>query len=133
MKDVILCVDDEAIILLSLKQELRREFGSDFAYETARSGDEALDILEEMKREGQNLALIISDWLMPGLAGDELIIRIKGRSPETKAIVVTGHANEKRIGELKNDKLICGVVRKPWSHGTLVKIVRTCLVSAGEP
>jgi DNA-binding NtrC family response regulator len=133
VKDAILCVDDETIILLSLKQELRREFGTEFTYETARSGDEALDIVEEIKREGQNLALVISDWLMPGLAGDELIVRIKGRSPETKAIIVTGHANEKRISELQKDKFICGVVRKPWSHGALVKTVRACLSPVGEP
>ena len=46
MKPVILCVDDEKIVLDSLKSQLKKEFG-DFDLEIAESGEEALEIIEE--------------------------------------------------------------------------------------
>ena len=66
-KKAILCVDDEAIILLSVKQELQSHFRERFIYETALSAKEALVIIDELSAEGIVFILVISDWLMPGM------------------------------------------------------------------
>jgi CheY-like chemotaxis protein len=89
-----LCVDDEAIILMALKQELRSVIGPGFIYETARDGIEALEVVDSLVAEGIKLVLVISDWLMPGLAGDELVLRLKDRHPDVQAIIITGQAND---------------------------------------
>ena len=68
-QSVILCVDDEPIILLTLRQELRKRFGSNFQYETAMSADEGFAILEELAHSGKDVRLVISDWMMPGMEG----------------------------------------------------------------
>lgn len=41
-KKLVLCVDDEAIILLSLKAAMKTALGPDYAFETALSAEEAL-------------------------------------------------------------------------------------------
>ena len=47
-KGVLLCVDDEIIVLTALKDQLRRAFGSDFLIDVAESAEEALELLEEV-------------------------------------------------------------------------------------
>ena len=46
-KPVILCVDDEKMILSSLKDQLKRDFGSEYNIETVESGEEALEVVDE--------------------------------------------------------------------------------------
>lgn len=72
-KDVILCIDDEQIILNSLSKQLIRKFGTRFEYEFAESGEEALEILDELDEEGKTVVMAISDQIMPGMYGLSLI------------------------------------------------------------
>lgn len=46
--NAILCVDDEPIILIALKQELKKQFGNEFQYETAINANEALEVVDEL-------------------------------------------------------------------------------------
>jgi len=50
-KAVILCVDDEVVILNSVKKQLKKAFGDTYSYEIAESADEALEIIEELNDE----------------------------------------------------------------------------------
>ena len=78
VKPIILCIDDEKTILQSLRSQLRRQFGSKFSYEFAESAEEGLEVIEELSLEGaaNDLQVIISDWLMPGMKGDEFLMKI---------------------------------------------------------
>jgi len=80
-KNVILCVDDEKIILDSLKTQLKEKFGNDFSYETAENANDAEEVLNELTTEGCNVLIIVSDWLMPGIKGDEFLINIHKKFP----------------------------------------------------
>ena len=66
-KPVILCVDDEKSVLNTLRQQLKDDLNGDFTIEIAESGDEALEILEELQDENTQIATIISDQIMPGI------------------------------------------------------------------
>ncbi|HAG80524.1 MAG TPA: hypothetical protein DCL61_04970, partial [Cyanobacteria bacterium UBA12227] len=68
-----LCVDDEVVVLNSLKIQLKNEFGDTYLYEVAESADEALEIIEEFHEDEIRILLIVSDWLMPGMKGDEFL------------------------------------------------------------
>ena len=70
-KQAVLCVDDEAIILISLIQELKNAFGDTFVYEKALNANEAFEVIDVLVNEGIEIILIVSDWLMPGMKGDE--------------------------------------------------------------
>lgn len=125
-KQAILCVDDEAIILFSIKQELKSRFKEQYIYETAFNGEEALDIIADLNDEGIELALIISDWLMPGLKGDDLFRIVKERYPNVKTVLVTGHASSDALERLKNDSLTNAIIIKPWRENDLINIVEQC-------
>jgi CheY-like chemotaxis protein len=80
----ILIVDDDALILDLVAQALQ-------GYEMllARDGDEAL----RLATPGTQIDLLITDYLMPTMTGDELIGRIRERRPSLKTLVITGHSD----------------------------------------
>ena len=123
----ILCVDDEAIILESLKEQLRRCFGKDYLYEVAESPEEALEILEDFDLDDIKTLLIVSDWLMPGMKGDEFLIEVHKKFPEITTIMLTGQADDDAIERAKQEANLFHCLRKPWTEEELTRIVRAAL------
>jgi DNA-binding NarL/FixJ family response regulator len=117
-------VDDEAIVLLSLKKELQNSFGDEFAYETALSATEAGDLIEELEAEGVTIILIISDWLMPGIRGDEFLRRVHGRHPDIKTMIISGHADQAAIQRARDESALGAYLAKPWRTEDLVRAVK---------
>ncbi len=122
-KQAILCVDDEAIIVMSLSQEIRSHFRDRFIYETALSAEEAFVIIDELTKEGIRLIMVISDWLMPGMKGDEFLSTVRQMHPDTKTLLVTGHAPREVIDKMKKDEVVNAVLIKPWSTENLIKTI----------
>ncbi len=126
-REAILCVDDEAIILMSLKQELRLSFGDRFTYETALNADDARNIIEELTQDEVKVALIISDLLMPGTKGDEFLVEVKRQHPDIRAIVITGHADQAAVDRTMRETGADRVFHKPWRTEDLLKAVADCV------
>ncbi len=125
-KRAIVCVDDEVIIVLSLIQELRNYFGDQFIYESAMNAGEAMSILGELSEEGIEVAIIITDWLMPGMKGDDFLIKIREKNPGIKSILITGQADEKAVERAVKEANVCAVLRKPWYPDDLLNALRKC-------
>lgn len=119
----ILCVDDEAVILLSLVQELKNAFGSRFLYEKATSADDALEIIDDLAADGVRVILVISDWLMPGIKGDAFLEMVRQKYPDIKAIMITGHADLDIIGKVGSLDSVLAVLKKPWSSRELTGLI----------
>ena len=84
--NAILCVDDEDILLFALEDELRAAFGKRFVYETATGAEQGLAMIERLAKEGIRTVLVISDWMMPGIKGDEFLTLVSDKYPGTKGI-----------------------------------------------
>jgi len=78
----ILVVDDDALMLSMIGRALQ-----DYEVTLARDGDEAL----RLTAPGMRLDLLITDYLMPAMMGDELLGRMRERRPSLKALVISGH------------------------------------------
>ena len=78
----ILVVDDDALMLSVIGRALQ-----DYEVTLARDGDEAL----RLTAPGMRLDLLITDYLMPAMMGDELLGRMRERRPSLKALVISGH------------------------------------------
>ena len=91
-KPVILCVDDEKIVLDSLKKELSKSFDNNFTIEIAESGEEGLEIIEELIEDNIEIPVVISDYVMPNMKGDEFLIETYSKLPDTKLLLLTGQA-----------------------------------------
>ena len=123
----ILCVDDEVVILDSLKEQLKRKFGDRFIYEVAESAAEAWEVIEELQEEEVSVIAIVSDWLMPGIKGDEFLIQIHQRFPNLVTVMLTGQADETAIARAKKEANLHACLYKPWTEEELTEIINTAI------
>jgi len=123
----ILLVDDEAIILLAMRRELRSELGPSFRYEIATSAEEGLAVIDELAADGVRVVLVISDWLMPGMKGDEFVVRVRGIHPDVRTVMVSGQIDEDQLDKLKASGALDSFFLKPWDPVRLVSECRRLL------
>ena len=123
----IICVDDDLGILSSLEEQLSRNFGNECEIELASSAGEALQVCAELVDEGVEVPVLISDQQMPGIQGDELLIQIHCRYPQTLTIMLTGHSNVEAVSNAVNAANLYRFIPKPWNEADLVLTVREAL------
>ncbi|MBT8370373.1 MAG: SpoIIE family protein phosphatase, partial [Deltaproteobacteria bacterium] len=117
MKDKILLVDDDAMILAGLKRKLRNQFN----IETAISGDEAL----KMIKDKGPYAVIVSDYYMPGMDGIEFLCRVKTIDPESVRMMLTGSADMSTAIKAVNEGSIFQFHPKPCPADTLGQAIKS--------
>ncbi|NJO16204.1 MAG: adenylate/guanylate cyclase domain-containing response regulator [Thioploca sp.] len=118
-KSAILCVDDEKVVLVSLKNQLKRHLENQYTIETAESGEDALEIFQELLEEQIDVPVILSDQIMPGMKGDELLKQIHTFAPKTLKILLTGQANAEAVGNAVNHANLYRYITKPWEQADL--------------
>ncbi|MGB3405360.1 MAG: response regulator [Microcoleaceae cyanobacterium] len=126
-KPMILCVDDETVILNSLKIQLKNAFQERYSYEMAESVEEAWEILEEMQEEETEVLVIVSDWLMPGTKGDEFLIQVHHQFPKVLKIMLTGQADGEAIERAIHEADLYRCIHKPWNNEELVATIEAGL------
>lgn len=127
-KITILCVDDQAEVLDSVVRDLR-PLQAFFRVEEAGSAEEAKKILDETSRNGDYIGLVISDHVMPGETGVELLGAIfrDDRFVDTKKILLTGQANHADTIRAINEARIDNYFEKPWKPEDLVATAKKLL------
>ena len=115
--ETVLVVDDETL-LLSMTETILTEFG--YKILTANSGQKALAILG---RGDVKVDLVITDLVMPGMSGRELVDRIRQVSPATRILCMSGYAlsMDKRPG--------APFLRKPFTSMELLAQARRVLAA----
>ncbi len=118
-KPVIVCIDDEPDVLNSLKIELKKAIGDQCIIETAEGGEDALELLADLQADDCEIALVLSDYIMPDIKGDELLKRIHERSPDTLTIMLTGQADLEALGNAIKYAKLYRYIPKPWHNEDL--------------
>jgi CheY-like chemotaxis protein len=126
---VILCVDDEEIVLNSLEMQLKDQFGDQYLYEFAESAEDALEIIDELHEEGTEVLVIVSDWLMPGIKGDEFLIKVHDKFPNIIKVLLTGQADEQAVERAKHEANLHRCIHKPWETTELINTIRSGLAT----
>ncbi|MEG4442368.1 response regulator [Microcoleus sp. AT9_B5] len=126
-KPIILCVDDEKVVLHSLKTQLKSAFGNAYLYEIAENPAEALELIDELNDEEVSIILIVSDWLMPGMKGDEFLVIVHQKFPNTVKIMLTGQADEEAVNRAFDKANLHRCLQKPWSESELIATIKTAL------
>ncbi|MCC5878691.1 MAG: response regulator [Idiomarina sp.] len=120
----ILAVDDN-LSTREMLYELLRSYNMDA--KVARSGEQALEILQQAEAEGAPYQLALIDWRLPGLDGLELVEAIQATlSPkhQPKAILATGYYAE----ELAEKAKLVGAadfITKPYTTATLARVLHS--------
>jgi len=116
MTETVLFVDDEENVLNAVERIFT---GSAWRIIRAASAEEALLIIGR-----EEVAVLVSDNLMPGIKGVELLSRVKSICPDTVKILMTGHADIPTAIEAINKGEVFRFVEKPWDNDVLINTVK---------
>ena len=120
---IIVCIDDERIILFALRIQLERLLTKDFTIECFTDGEEALEFIRNSVDEGQLLPLVITDEMMPNkIKGHEIIKKLDNEYPNISCLLLTGYAVANIVNELPQKDTI-KIMSKPWKQSDLVEAV----------
>jgi DNA-binding NtrC family response regulator len=114
----ILIAEDDPRLLVALRCLLRAKL-CDYAIIATICGEEMLPILES-----RPVALVITDYGLPGLNGLEFAAEIKARSPQTPVILISG---ESLADEGQASPSIDGFLQKPFSIEHLLSLAQSAL------
>jgi len=116
----ILLVDDDDMVLSTLRSLLELE--TDYQLVTVAGGPEALAAAAE-----QEFDLVISDYLMPGMNGIELLAQLKEAQPWAPRILLTGYADKENAIRAINQVGLFQYLEKPWDNAHLLLVMRNAL------
>jgi two-component system, cell cycle response regulator len=128
-REHIICVDDEEGILTALRQQLGARFGRECQIEVAQSAKDALELVDELEKEGESLAVVIADQIMPGMKGVDFLEAVHKRSPDTTKILLTGQAGLDAVVAAINRAGLNRYIPKPWDEPDLRLTVESLLKS----
>jgi two-component system response regulator HupR/HoxA len=114
----VLIVDDEEAILESLEFTL----GNEYQIFTALTGEQGLEILRH-----EDIALVISDQVMPGMLGVEFFEKVIESNPRAIRMMLSGYADLESLVRAVNEGRIYRYIAKPWEPDELRINVRRAL------
>lgn len=112
----ILVVDDEQIVLDSIKKHLRHE--EDYIIFTALNVAEALDVMKS-----NPINIILTDLMMPDIDGLEFLKILKDKIPDVLAVMITGYATINTALQAMQLGAF-DYIAKPFTRDELKKIIR---------
>jgi thioredoxin reductase (NADPH) len=113
-RPVILAVDDEPAVLAAVARDLRRGFGERYRIMRTSSGAEALDVLQQIRARGEQVALLVADQRMPGMEGTEYLTRARQLVPDAKRVLLTAYADTEAAIAAINEVALDYYLMKPW-------------------
>ena len=113
-RPVLLTVDDDPEVLRAIERDLRRQYGERYRVMRADSASAALKVLEELKRRGDPVALLLVDQRMPEMTGVELLERAMTIVPTAKRVLLTAYADTDAAIKAINAARVQYYLTKPW-------------------
>jgi response regulator RpfG family c-di-GMP phosphodiesterase len=126
---VILCVDDDQSVLQALRSLLEKTMGGLADIEVAECGDDALDICNDLADEGRPVSIVISDYIMPNMRGDDLLIKLHELSPKMIKIMLTGQSDLTGVRRVVNKASLYRFLEKPFNNADLVLTAKSAVES----
>jgi thioredoxin reductase (NADPH) len=113
-RTAILTVDDDAAVSRAVARDLRRRYGNHYRIVRAESGDAALDALRQIKLRGEQVAVILADYRMPGMSGIEFLEHAMDIFPAARRVLLTAYADTGAAIDAINVVDLDHYLLKPW-------------------
>lgn len=113
----VLIVDDAKDILFLLQLAVK-QLGPEYKVSTAADGRAALEKIQQ-----QSFDLVITDYMMPGMTGMELVQEVRRISPNTQVVLMTAY-DSAALRDKVEDLQLSGYVGKPFSVPQILNTMR---------
>jgi thioredoxin reductase (NADPH) len=113
-KPAIIAVDDDPPVLRAVERDLRARYAADYRIIGAGAATDALEVVRELTKRSEPVALFLVDQRMPGVTGTEFLTQALEIQPEAKRVLLTAYADTdvaiRAINEIRLDQYLL----KPW-------------------
>ncbi len=124
-QNVILVIDDDTDVLNSVRRLLRRE---GWVVLTASDPLEGLQVYEGL---WPDIQLVLLDYFMPNLRGNEVFERLQRINPHVRVLLAT--ACDDDISQPMIQGGLCGFVQKPVSPRDLIRRIHRAMTHHDPP
>ncbi|MES9539728.1 FAD-dependent oxidoreductase [Actinomadura sp. NPDC000600] len=114
-KPVLLTVDDDPGVSRAVARDLRRRYAESYRIVRAESGGQALEALSELRLRGDDTAVLLADYRMPGMDGVEFLERAMDLFPFARRVLLTAYADTDAAIRAINDVDLDHYMLKPWN------------------
>ena len=118
--ETILLVEDEPAVRIALRRLLTRQ---GYAIIEASNGREALELFEQ---EGQRIALVVTDVVMPQMGGHDLAAHLRASRPGLRVLFMSGYDEQAVLAQAPLPPLTA-FIEKPFLLEAMVRRVRKLL------
>jgi len=116
--ETVLVAEDESAVRESVRRILER---AGYSVIEARHGADALLLWRERR---DDIALVLTDLVMPEMRGGELAAAIREVAPDTRVVYMSGYASDSARATMSPDDVL---LTKPFDADTLLRVVRDAL------
>ena len=114
-KPIIFSIDDDPQVARAIERDLRSEFRKEYKIVSTISANEALESLEEFKKQNEEIALFLVDQRMPDMLGVEFLEKAKLIYPHSKRVLLTAYSDIDAAIKAINDVQLDYYLHKPWN------------------
>ncbi|MCX7748742.1 MAG: response regulator [Clostridia bacterium] len=122
MSKAIMIVDDEQMITSTLAALIKM-----FLKRQVMTFNDPEEALKSEWFINNDVDLIISDFLMPGMNGIEFLKSVREKNPDAVTILLTGYADKENAIKSINEVGVYYYLEKPWDNTNLIKIIQNGL------
>jgi len=123
MSELILCVDDEIVSLITMKSCINSSFSDIFSVQTETDPVLALQTVREISKN-RELFLVISDLKMQEMDGLDFLKKVREEFPKIKLMMITGESNKKILKEISDTGYVDVLMTKPWDRDKLIDAIQ---------
>ncbi|HZW27398.1 MAG TPA: response regulator [Trueperaceae bacterium] len=98
-----MAVDDDPAVLAAVARDLRRQYGEAYRVVRADSGQRGLELVQEAKLRGDDVALFLVDQRMPRMSGLEFLAQAREMFPEARRVLLTAYADTEASKRAMNE------------------------------
>ncbi|WPP52589.1 FAD-dependent oxidoreductase [Catalinimonas niigatensis] len=113
-RPIIFAIDDDPQVLRAISRDLRQQYRQDYRIMSTEKPQEALDALPELKKQGEEVAIFVSDQRMPDMLGVEFLEQAKLHYPNAKKVLLTAYSDTDAAIKAINDVQLDYYLMKPW-------------------
>lgn len=113
-KPIIISVDDDPQVMQSIRRDLRSAYKDSYRIISSTSALEVLAALAELRKQGEEVALFLSDQRMPEMLGVDFLVQAMDIYPAAKRVLLTAYSDTNAAIKAINDVQLDYYLVKPW-------------------
>ncbi|MEM9023685.1 MAG: FAD-dependent oxidoreductase, partial [Bacteroidota bacterium] len=113
-KPIIFCIDDDRQVLRAIMRDIRNRYRNDYRIIGTESANQGLEMLEELRRKSEEVALFLSDQRMPEMLGVEFLEQAIRYYPDAKRVLLTAYSDTDAAIRAINEVQLDYYLMKPW-------------------